>query len=221
MPGDGLSSLGKSIADYKLFMADPSTGQAACLCSTNENGTPGMMAIRIKAAAGKVSEIEAVIVRQEVGGPRGGTMTLMRTPVLAEFTPSGFAEPDAALTRAPPMRTIRSAMAIDVSRYFQTVAYNLQAAQPAAIEGSTRLNGHPLTGTVPPSLVRDPRVWLIDEETGLALASAVLDHDGTSPPPLPYSNLLAGVFKIEGGRIAAVEALERPVPYGMTTGWAP
>jgi hypothetical protein len=221
MPGDGLASLGKSISDYKLFLADPASGQAACLCSTNENGTPGMMAVRIKSVGGKVSEIEAVIVRQEVGGPRGGTMTLFRTPVLAEFKPQGFAEPDAALTRDPPLRTTRPAMATDVNRYFDTVAFNLTAPQPASIEGTTRLNGQALPATVPPAQVRDRRIWLIDEETGLELASAVLDHEGATPAGPPRSNLLAGVLKIEGGRIATVEAIERPVPYGMTSGWTP
>src|SRR5262249_3925477 len=56
MPGDGLSSLGPSLAAYKLLLADATTGQAACLCAVNENGTHGMLLLRIKAAAGKVSE---------------------------------------------------------------------------------------------------------------------------------------------------------------------
>ena len=221
MPGDGLASLGPSISSYKLFLADPATEQAGCLCAVNENGTPGMMAIRIKAAAGKVTEIEAVIVRQETTGPRGGTVALFKTPQLAAFTPKGFTAPDAVLTRPPPLRTIRTAMATDVSRYFDTLAYDLRAPQPVGIEGSTRLNGNALAGTVPPAYVRDRRVWLTDEDTGLELASAVLDHDGLLPVGLPTSNLVAGVFKIEGGKIAEVEAIERPVPYGMDTGWTP
>ena len=43
----------------------------------------------------------------------------------------------------------------------------------------------------------------------------MLDRDS----PMPVSNLLASVFKVEGGRIAEVEAIERPVPYGMSSGW--
>jgi hypothetical protein len=221
MPGDGLSSLGPAISAYKLFLADPATGQAACLCSTNENGTPGVMAIRIKAAAGKVSEIEAVIVRQEVSGSRGGTMTLFRTPVLAEFTPKGFSQIDPALTRPPAVSSIGKILVVDVNRYFDALAYNLHAPQPAVIEGSTRLNGNALQGMVPPAMVRERRVWLTDEDSGLALAVAVLDHDGSGPPGIPTSNLMAGVFKVDSGKIVRVEAIERPVPYGMETGWTP
>jgi len=219
MPGDGLSSLGAVSSAYKLFFADPATGQAGCLCATNENGTPGMMAIRIKAAAGKVSEIEAVIVREEGAGPRGGTLTLFRTPPLAEFTAKGFSEPDAALKGAPIKRTARAAMAIDINRYFDTLAFNLRSPAPTAIEGAIRLNGHALPGAVPPSDVRGRRVLITDEETGLALAIATLDHDGKTPPGLATTNMLAGVFKLDGGLISRVEAIERPVPYGMTSGW--
>ena len=221
MPGDGLASLGPSISAYKLFLADPATGQAGCLCAVNENGTPGMMAIRIKAVGGKVSEIEAMIVRQETTGPRGGTLTLFKTPQLAQFNPKGFTEPGATLTRPLSMGTTRAGYAVDANRYLDAIAYDLRAAQTVTIEGSTRLNGNALPGMVPPALSHDRRVWLIDERAGLELASAVLDHDGADPPGLPTSNLLAGVFKIEGGKIAEVEAIERPVPYGMTSGWAP
>ena len=221
MPGDGLASLGSAISAYKLFLADPATGQAACLCAVNENGTPGMMAIRIRALAGKIGEVEAVIVRQETTGPRGGTLTLFRTAPLATFTPKGFSAPDAVLTRPPPLRTARAGMATDVNRYFDTLAYDLRASQPVSIEGSTRLNGNALPGTAPAADVRGRRVWLADEQAGLVMASAVLDHDGTTPAGLPTSNLLAGVLKIEGGKIAEMEAIERPVPYGMDTGWTP
>jgi hypothetical protein len=219
MPGDDLASLGKTMSAYKLFLADPATGQAACLCAVSENGTPGMMAIRIKAAAGKVTEIENLVVRQEMGGPRGGTMTLFRTPVLAEFDAKGFTEPEAALTRAAAQRYQRSVYATDVNRYFDTVAYNLRSPTPAAIEGTSRLNGHALTGTVPPAYVRGRRVMLIDEETGLVFAGALLDHDGVTPAGLPSSNMLAGVFRVDGGKLSRVEAIERPVPYGAVSGW--
>jgi hypothetical protein len=214
MPGDGLSALGPSMSSYKLFLADPATGQAACLCSVNENGTPGIMAIRIKAAAGKVTEIESVAVREESTGPRGGTVTLFRTAPLAEFSAKGFVTPDPALTAKLVQRNAPKTVAIDVGRYFDTLAWNLRGSQPMAIEGSSRLNGRPLDATIPPSDVRGRRTALIDEDSGLALAFAVLDHDGP-----PRSNLLAAVFRVDGGKITRVEAIERPAPYGMTTGW--
>jgi hypothetical protein len=218
MPGDGLSSLGPSMRAYKLALADPATGQAACLCAVNENGTPGMMALRIRAAAGKVTEIEAIIVREEGAGPRGGTLALFRTQPIAEFTAKAFTEPAPQLTARPSQRTVKAVMAVDVGRWLDTVAYNHRAQPPMALEGANRLNGRDLDAP-PTADVRARRTLLLDEETGLALFAAVLDHDGKAAPEVPRSNLLAGVMKIDAGKIQRVEALERWVPYGMTTGW--
>jgi len=76
--------------------------------------------------------------------------------------------------------------------------------------------------------VRNRRILVADEEHGLVLAVAMIDHDGrpstapatgTSWPPA--TNMLVALFKIRAGRIQSVEALERPVPFGMTTGWEP
>jgi hypothetical protein len=219
MPGDGLASLGPKMSAYKLFFADPNTGQAGCLCATNENGTPGMMAVRIEAIAGKISEIEAVIVREEGPGSRGGTVALFKTPQIAEFDPKGFTAPDAVLKAPLAKGTTRADMGVDIRRYLDAVAYNHRSPTPAALEGSTRLNGRALQGLIPPAAVRSRRFWLVDEETGLAVSLAVLDHGTETPPGVARSNLLAMVMKIDGGQIRQVEALERPVPYGMHTGW--
>ncbi len=35
----------------------------------------------------------------------------------------------------------------------------------------------------------------------------------------PSTNMVLALFKIKAGRIASVDMLERPVPFGMTSGW--
>ncbi len=35
----------------------------------------------------------------------------------------------------------------------------------------------------------------------------------------PSTDMTAAVFLVKAGRISRIEALERPVPYGMTSGW--
>ena len=86
--GDGLSTLGRSSSAYRLYFADPATGQAAYFGAFTENGVPGMMMLRLKAAAGKVSEIETMDVRQEAAGG---------APSLPKLDPKGFDEPEATL----------------------------------------------------------------------------------------------------------------------------
>ncbi len=220
VPGDGLAALGRNSSAYKLALFDPATGQAGALVAVNENGTPGIMALRIKAAGGEVGEIEAVIVREEGSGPRGGTMTLFKGPVLADFSAKAFSTPDPVLTAPPAIASPRKLIAQAVDRYFDTVAYSQRPDAVVTPEGPTRLDGQPQKALVPPAGVRDRRVLLIDEDRGLALAAAVLDRDAeASSPAPPSSNLLAAVFKVDGNRISRVEAISRPVPYGMTTGW--
>ncbi len=227
IPGDGLSVLGPRSSAYKLAFTDPS-GQIGYLGAVNENGTPGMMALRLRAEGRTIVEAEAFVVREESVGPRGGTVTLFKGPVLAAFDPRSFTDPDRALLASPGPRerTARNALAAPVNRYLDTIRYNSQAATPMPSEGALRVNGKPL-----PSLageVRNRRILVADEEHGLVLAVAMIDHDGRPPPAPatgapwpPATNLFVALFKIRAGRIQSVEALERPVPFGMTTGWEP
>ncbi len=81
--------------------------------------------------------------------------------------------------------------------------------------------------------MRERRILAVDEERGLVLALAMVDHTGavTSlqtavgkvalPANLltPSTDMVAAVFKISMGRIERIEAIERPVPFGMTSGW--
>ena len=263
MPGDGLARLGPHSAAYKLWFADPLTGQVGFLGSVNENGTPGMLALRLRAEAGRIADIEAVIVRDETTGPRGGTLTLFRPKLLAEFNPKGFDNPDPALVKplAPTERTPRKTMAEVVNRYFEGVEKGSGAGVLTWSDCLRRDNGGQTTGNanIAPldpaapgfkpfalgcaiqldgglhwiSRVRDRRVLLIDEERGLVMAMAMADHTGavtslqtdagavTLPSNLltPSTDMTAAVFLVKAGRISRIEALERPVPYGMTSGW--
>jgi hypothetical protein len=216
MQGDGLSQLGPNSSAYRLYFADPATGEAGYLGAINENGTAGMLMLRARVSGGKIADLEAVATREETRGPRGGTMTLFRGPPLAEFTPKGFSEPDPDLLASvdPRQRTPRKAMAAAVDRFFQAARYNLHAPTPTPPEGALRLNGN-VIAAAPAYDGRGWRIGLLDEERGLALAYAMVDDAG----PTPSSHLVALVFKIVGGRIQKVEAISRPAPLGMTTGW--
>ena len=207
VPGDGLLALGPKSSAYKLMFADPATEQAAYLGAVNEQGTPGMMALRIKAEAGKISQIEAMIVREEYTGPRSGTMTLFRPKLLTEFTPKGFDTADTTLS-APDGGTARAALQAAADRYFDAIKRGQSRLAPLAADCERRDNGVQTTGRAdaPPldialpgfkpfalgcaaqidsgffgylTGVRARANVVADDGHGLVLAMAMLDHAGT------------------------------------------
>ena len=260
IPDDGLLKIGPTIAAYKLFLADPSTGQAAYVGATNERGTPGVLTLRIKVVAGKITEIEAFAVREEGVGPRGGTMTLFRPLLLTEFNAATFGDPDPAFLAAAP--TTKSTLTNAAAGYFKALQRGQSAAAPLAADCAARINGDRTTGdadakpfdpAVPAfkpfalgcaaqidsgffhylSNVRGERVLLADADQGLVLTTAMLDHNGTAltmntsdgpvtTPQLlrtPSTDFTVSLFKLDGGRISRIESLQRPAPYGMSSGW--
>ena len=258
---DGLSTLGRDSSAYRLYFADPATGEAAYFGAVNENGTPGMLAMRIRVAGGRITDIEALVVRREITGARGGTMTLMRPLMLAEFDPKGFSEPEPALL-AGGEHWAPAIMAAAADRYFEGMQRSSSAGVPLGPDCVRRDNGVQTTGVAktPPldpkvpafrpfalgcaaqldsgffryvAKVRARRTLVVDEDRGLVLAVALVDHTGqaatlnasagpvTVPANLrtPSTDLMVAIFKMSDGKITRIETLERPVPYGMSSGW--
>lgn len=207
VPGDGLVALGPKSSAYKLMFADPTDGQAAYLGAVNEQGTPGMMTLRIGVEDGKIAQIEAVIVREEYTGPRSGTVALFRPKLLTEFTPAGFDTADQTLA-APDGGTANKALQAVAERYFDAVKRVQSSRAPIAADCVRRDNGVQTTGRAdaPPldsalpafrpfalgcaaqidsgffgylTGVRARRAVVADAETGLVLVVAMLDHAGT------------------------------------------
>ena len=249
---DGLSSLGRNSSAYRLYFADATTGQAAYFGAFTENGVPGMMMLRLKAAAGRIMEIEAMTVRRDASaGPLGRPVS---------FDPRGFSEPEPALLaggeRWPP--NIMSAAA---NRYFDGMAKGSSAGVPIGADCIRRDNGVQTTGVADApapdaanpafrpfalgcaaqldggvfrsvSQVR-PRILVVNEDRGLVMAVAMIDHGAPpqpakkpkkgkppAPPTPPLSTELMGViFKMSEGRIVRIEAIERPITPGMNSIW--
>ena len=82
--------------------------------------------------------------------------------------------------------------------------------------------------------IRERRWVIVDRERGLAFAFAFFDHAGTVktitltdgstfPSTLrhPLTWEIGELFKIEKGRIHAIQAVLTQEPYGITSGWGP
>ncbi len=82
--------------------------------------------------------------------------------------------------------------------------------------------------------IRDRRFTAVDRERGLVTVSYAMDlpsgpansvklADGraiTAGPDKPTTYSIVEVFRIEGGRIRRIEAVQLTVPYGMLSGWS-
>ena len=84
------------------------------------------------------------------------------------------------------------------------------------------------------SRIRDRRYVAVDHERGLVVAFAFFDHDAgasrtfktpsgrevTAGPVVPWTWMIAELFKVEGGLLHEIEAILERVPYGMPSGWS-
>ena len=230
--GDGLwGTAGKiempGAGDYAAIYADAGSGTGAYWGATNEHGTPGVLALRIKVSGGKISEIEAVDVREESVGPRGGTMTLMRPPLPVELKPTllGALDPVFLEKAAGP---IPSAL---ITAYLDGLERHSSKGVRFSPDCKSRDNAVevksgcalPMEGT---TAVRDRRILVADAERGVVIAVAMIDNPGTGPAGAPASQLVPSTYmvpqliKIENGSIARVEGLVKWMHFGYTSAWA-
>jgi len=239
MPRPGDHAVGHNAAsDYAAFFADPATGTAAYWGATNEHGTPGVLALRIKVSGGKIHEIEAVDVREESRGPRGGTMTLMRPPLAVEFNPASLGSLDPAFER-PNVAPIPQAL---ITSYFDGLGRHSSKGvkfartctrRDNAVEESlgcaAQMDGQ---GASPNGLythttaVRDRRILVSDAQRGVVLAVAMIDNPGTGPANLPAPQLVPSTYmvpqliKIDNGAISRIEGMVKWMPFGYTSAWS-
>lgn len=242
--GDGLWNTISGRGDYDLRVADTGSGQVGFFGIVEEHGIPAIIAMRMKVQDRRITEVETVLSRRLDNGPfpRPELLTLP-SPLFFEDLP--------ASARRPRARLISIA-----DGYFDTLQLNdgqlftyfhddcnrrengLQTTNnPEAFPGNplTALGCEEqfkLGNFRYDDALRARRYPLVDEEKGLVMASAFIDHsgklgdftwtDGTprrSSYTSPHTYVLLELFKIDDGKIRQVEAVFATVPYGMASPW--
>lgn len=231
--GDGLWGTAGSIAmpgegGYAASFADPATGTAAYWGLTNEHGTPGVLALRIKAGRGKISEIEAIDVREESQGPRGGTVTLMRPPLPIEWKFADLGALDPAFTKPGPGGPELSGL---MKGYFDGIQDHDSQLTRVATDCERRENTLTSASCAATDLrehitaVRDRRILIADHERGVVMAVAMEDNPGigadgpTAAERVPSTYMIPQLIKIEGGAISRIESMVKWMPFGYTSEW--
>ncbi|MGH8228951.1 MAG: hypothetical protein ACREU3_13805 [Steroidobacteraceae bacterium] len=240
--GDGLWGTVTGLGDYDLRFADPERGQVGFFGSVVETRDESPFTVRLKVVRDAIAEVEMLVVRAADSGLKFPDPQFERKPALEQLV-------------APAERMSRERLIALADGYFETLQLNsgriLTRIDPhcVRVENGVQTTHNPaLTLTSVARLgceeqlvlgyyryddrLRARRYEVLDEERGLVLAAAFIDHsgrlgkyrltDGTqveSPVRRPHSFYVLELFKIESGAIERIEANFITVPYGMPSPW--
>jgi hypothetical protein len=247
--GDGLWATLQHIspldAPYAASFVDPENGVAGYWGYTQEQSTPGVLALRVQLDDGKITEIESVNVRAESTGARGGTATLMRPALPAEWAGESLGRLNSVFRRNATGRYAPIPEAL-IESYFDAIEQHSIAAQPTLFAATCRrrdnthnettscagqVQGH---GVSPNGLfnttstVRDRRILVSDAGKGVVMAVAMVDYTATAPlcggsfpgyKRVPSTYMVPQLIKVGNGTIAGVEGMIKWMPFGYTSGW--
>jgi hypothetical protein len=238
--GKGLWATSAGLVTYTLHMADPASDQAAVFAVLTENEAQVILATRLKARDGRVSEIESLVARW--GNPlyEPDKLKMPRKELVASV-------PDAE-------RTPRDRMIKIADLYFDAIEQDNGDIVPVHPDCIRIENGVQTTSnmerdgvgrmSVKEGLssgfyqyiteIRDRRYPVVDEEKGIVLAIVFFEHPGTVKEvnvpgygvlkmrpftQKPSSAMIAEAFKILDGSIRQIEAVLEFLPYGCRAGW--
>lgn len=240
--GDGLWNTISAKRNYDLKIADPRNGQVAVFEVVEEHGIAAILAARIRVQDQRITEVETVLSRKVDNAPFPVTDTLI--------TPDPLFATDIPLEQRQP----RARLISIADGYFDTIQLNDGTLFTHFSDDCERIeNGLVTTNTDIPGYdiaklgcadqfrlgqyiyddrLRDRRFPLVDEEKGVVLAAAFMDHsgtvvdfewtDGTPQKSLffyPHSFILIEIFKIENGAIRRVEAVFANTTYNTRSVW--
>ncbi len=240
--GDGLWNTINAVRGYDLKIADVKNGQVARIDVVEEHGHPAIIAARFQVKNKQITEIETVLSRKIDNSP---------FPVTEGYnTPHPIWSQDII----PADRMTRDSLVNVADGYFETIQLNDGTLFTRFADDCNRVeNGLLTTNTTIPNYeiaemgcaeqfelgqyiyddrLRDRRYPIIDEEKGVVLAAAFMDHSGkvyhfnwtdgtpkTSIFHYPHSFILIELFKIEDQAIKRVEAVFSSMPYNTASVW--
>ena len=200
--GDGLWNTMRAKGKYRLFVSDVPAGQVAFFGSIEEDnrdpaqGTPALIALRLKVRGGQITEVEQLVIRDENAAKRVNEMTV--NPVYLSETPVAD-------------RMSRAALIDTSNKYFTGMQQNDGKGDYPFADDCNRIeNGGQSTNAPTPAgqtrpdpktstnysgqwscmeqfksgllhfvyHIRDRRFVAVDEERGIVFAFGFFDHPG-------------------------------------------
>jgi hypothetical protein len=145
-PGEGMWKTFSGRGTYRIYLADPASGEAGYYGDiTEDNGLlQGVIALRMKVKDHRVTELETITVREQKR-PKGGlgmnTAGVMTPRLLDELDPRGFVSPNAELLKPIGAAETRDQLVAATKGYFDAYAQSKGSVAPFAAECSRRENG--------------------------------------------------------------------------------
>lgn len=239
---DGLWGTIERLGDYRLMFADVTTRQVGYFGTVIEPMDDSAYTVRLGLdAAGRVAEVETIVVRQVDSSPRFENQHFYDKPILN-------AEVQAPVSREE-MVALSDGYFATLQRNDGTIRTKFHPACNRVENGVQTTNNPEFAKLVPVAglgceaqfrtghyryddRLRGRRFPLVDEERGLVMAFGFIDHcgrldtydltDGTrvrSHIRRPHTFYLGELFKIDHGMICQIEANFITVPYHMPSPW--
>ena len=151
-PGEGIWKTFTGRGTYRVYLADPATGEAGYYGDINEfrGMLLGTVALRLKVKDRRIAEVEMIVAREQLR-PKGGlglnTAGIMTPKMIDELRPNGFVSPVPALLEPVPTaeRATREQLLAIKDQYFEAFAQNKGSVAPFADGCSRRENGFAAT----------------------------------------------------------------------------
>ncbi len=198
--GDGLWGTASGQGKYKLYVSDLTAGQVGFYGTVLENGTPVLLALRLKIDEQLITEIETIVARPQTGSnmPGAGAAVEKRGQPRPQFLQAAPAS-----ERMPRQQLIQVA-----NSYFTGLANNTgRNTAPFADtcerwENGTQTTHNPAAGKNRNGFnvlglgceeqqksgfysfvtsIRNRRFPIVDEERGLVMSFAFFEHTGAVP----------------------------------------
>jgi hypothetical protein len=247
-PGEGFWQTANGQGAFKLYFAEPEAGEVGFIGTMKEWDNPVIFCLRLKVSAGKITEVEDFVVRDAGAGKSLDAMT--PNPLFSQAIPAAARATREELVKTANMYFSGLQNNDGKGVYPFTDDCNRIENGTQTTNNSGPYKKDPSTANWVLSLgceaqfktgffrivtrIRERRFVIVDRERGLAFAFGFFDHAGTLrsipltngtlvPATLrhPFTWEIGELFKIEKGKIRAVQAALTQEPYGITSGWVP
>jgi hypothetical protein len=205
---------------HRIVIPDVEAGEVGIITSWTFDGTPSLMAARLKVEWARLSEAEMIVVTQPAPPPTPPGTPPQPAPPGPQFAELGAPNPLFGETADQPES--REALIAVADAYFDGVA----ADSPASVaDDCARMeNANPSdtcgdAGIFAPATEVAPRRYIADPSRGVVFAVARYNDDGVASERAPGSVLTGQMVKIVDGEVVAVEAVGERVFYYLPIGW--
>src|ERR1700691_2290855 len=247
--GEGFWATANGVGTFKLYFAEPEAGEVGFIGTMKEWDNPVIFCLRLKVSDGKIAEVEDFVVRDADAAKNLEARS--PNPLFLKTVPAAEREPREELVKTANMYFSGLQnndgkgvypFADDCNRV-ENGTQTTNNPELAKGEPASPGNGILALGCEAQfktgffkivTEIRERRFVIVDRERGLAFAFAFFDHAGTVKTikltdgkvfpatvrhPLTFE--IGELFKIEKGKIHAVQAVLTQEPYGISSGWGP